>query len=85
VGFKEIHRSISTVAIDPETELLFTGDYSGFVFCLDAKTGKKLWEHDMQAHIWGSPMVVDGKVYIGDEDGDVVGSPSVARRRSSMK
>ena len=70
--FKEIHRSISTVAIDPANDLLFTGDYSGFVFCIDSKTGKKLWEHDMQAHIWGSPLVVDGKVFIGDEDGDVV-------------
>ena len=26
----------------------------------------------MFAAIWGSPMVVDGKVYLGDEDGDVV-------------
>ena len=22
--------------------------------------------------LWGSPLVVDGKVYLGDEDGDVV-------------
>ena len=70
--FKEIHRSISTVSIDPEKGLLFIADFSGFVFCLDAETGKKYWEHDMQAHIWGSTFVVDGKVYIGDEDGDVV-------------
>jgi outer membrane protein assembly factor BamB len=26
----------------------------------------------MKAHIWGSTMVADGKVYVGDEDGDVV-------------
>jgi hypothetical protein len=26
----------------------------------------------MLAAIWASPMVVDGKVYLGDEDGDVV-------------
>ena len=26
----------------------------------------------MLAAVWGSPMVVDGKVYLGDEDGDVV-------------
>ena len=26
----------------------------------------------MFAAIWGSPMVIDGKVYLGDEDGDVV-------------
>ena len=28
--------------------------------------------HDMLAAVWGSPMVIDGKVYLGDEDGDVV-------------
>ena len=27
----------------------------------------------MFAAMWGSPMVVDGKVYLGDEDGDVIG------------
>jgi outer membrane protein assembly factor BamB len=70
--FKDIKRSISTVAIDPATNLLFVGDYSGFVYCLDADTGKLQWQHDMQAHIWGSAMVVDGKVFIGDEDGDLV-------------
>ena len=26
----------------------------------------------MQAHMWGSTFVVDGKVYVGDEDGDFV-------------
>jgi len=25
----------------------------------------------MMATVWGSPLVVDGKVYLGDEDGDV--------------
>ncbi len=70
--FKEIHRSISTVSIDPESGLLFICDFSGFVYCLDAETGKKYWEHDMQAHMWGSTFVVDGKVYVGDEDGDLV-------------
>ena len=39
--------------------------------CLDAKTGQKYWVHDMKGGIWGSPYWVDGKVYIGTEDGDV--------------
>ncbi|EDY17514.1 Pyrrolo-quinoline quinone [Chthoniobacter flavus Ellin428] len=68
--FKEIHRSISTVSIDPTTGLLFVGDFSGFVYCLDAETGKKYWEYDMKSHVWGSTLAVDGKVYCGDEDGD---------------
>jgi outer membrane protein assembly factor BamB len=70
--YKAIHRSISSVSIDPETGLLFVGDFSGFIHCLDAETGKLYWTYDMKAHMWGSTMVADGKLYAGDEDGDVV-------------
>jgi outer membrane protein assembly factor BamB len=71
-SYKGIHRSISTVSIDPDTNLLFVGDFSGFVHCLDADTGELHWTHDMKAHMWGSTLVADGKVYVGDEDGDLV-------------
>ncbi|MSU63924.1 MAG: pyrrolo-quinoline quinone [Pedosphaera sp.] len=71
-SFKGIHRTISTVSIDPETGLLFIGDFSGFVYCLDAETGKLHWTYDMKAHMWGSTLVADGKLYVGDEDGDLV-------------
>jgi outer membrane protein assembly factor BamB len=71
-SYDKIHRSISTVSIDPDTGLLFVGDFSGFVHCLDAETGKPYWVHDMKAHMWGSTLVADGKVYCGDEDGDLV-------------
>src|ERR1051325_3735460 len=70
--YKAIHRSISTVSIDPASGLLFVGDFSGFVHCLDAETGKVYWTHDMKAHMWGSTLVADGKVYVGDEDGTLV-------------
>jgi outer membrane protein assembly factor BamB len=70
--YNKIHRSISTVSIDPNTGLLFVGDFSGFVHCLDAETGKPYWVHDMKAHMWGSTLLADGKVYVGDEDGDLV-------------
>lgn len=68
--YKGIKRSISTVSIDPASGLLFVGDFSGYVHCLDAETGKLYWVHDMKAHMWGSTFVADGKVYVGDEDGD---------------
>jgi len=70
--YRGIHRSISTVSLDPQTGLIFVGDFSGFVHCLDAETGKLHWTHDMKAHMWGSTFVADGKVYVGDEDGDFV-------------
>jgi outer membrane protein assembly factor BamB len=68
--YRGIHRSISTVSIDPATGLLFVGDFSGYVHCLDAESGQLYWTHDMKAHMWGSTLVADGKVYVGDEDGD---------------
>jgi outer membrane protein assembly factor BamB len=71
-SYDKIHRSISTVSIDPQTGLLFVGDFSGYLYCFDAETGKLYWTHDMKAHMWGSTLVADGKVYCGDEDGDFV-------------
>lgn len=70
-SYDKIHRSLSTVSITPNG-LLFIGDFSGFVHCLDANTGRVYWVHDMKAHMWGSTLVADGKVYCGDEDGDLV-------------
>lgn len=68
--FDKIRRSISTGAY--KDGILYYSDFSGFLHAIDAKTGQQLWEHDMLAAVWGSPVVVDDKVYLGDEDGDVV-------------
>ncbi len=67
--FDKIRRSISTGAI--YDGVLYYADFSGFLHALDPDTGKEFWTHDMLASVWGSPMVIDGKIYIGDEDGDV--------------
>jgi outer membrane protein assembly factor BamB len=67
--YGDIRRSISTGAI--YNGILFYSDFSGFLHAVDIKTGKPYWKHDMFAAIWGSPMVIDGRVYLGDEDGDV--------------
>ena len=68
-SYKDIGRSISTVSIT-EDGLLFVAEYAGKIHCLDAETGKPYWVHDTQAHIWGSTLVADGKLYIGTEDGN---------------
>lgn len=70
VGDKDFNRSLSTCAI--KDDLLYISDLSGFLYCLDAKTGKRHWRYDTMAAIWGSPYVVDGKVMLGDEDGEII-------------
>lgn len=75
VEFEEtMHRTIGSAAI--KDDLLFISDFAGLVHCLDAKkveNGKPVvyWTHDMFAAAWGSVLIVEGKVYIGDEDGDI--------------
>ncbi len=69
VGDDDFRRSMSTVAI--AGDLLYAADLSGFLYCLELKTGKRLWRYDLASAVWGSPYVVDGKVMIGTEDGDL--------------
>ena len=84
IDFEEtMHRSCGTVAI--KDGVLYIADFSGLFHCLDAKTGEVNWTYDMYAAAWGSPLIVEEKVYIGDEDGDVAifrhsADPNVAMR-----
>ena len=70
IGFEEqMHRSCGTVAI--KNDLLYISDFSGLLHCLNAQTGEVHFTYDMFAAAWGSPLIVDGHVFIGDEDGDI--------------
>ncbi|MCC6491930.1 MAG: PQQ-binding-like beta-propeller repeat protein [Pirellulales bacterium] len=80
---EQMHRTISTPAI--KDDVLYIPDFSGLLHCLDAKTGKRHWTYDMLSACWGSPMIVEDKVYVGDEDGEVSvfkhsADPSVAMK-----
>jgi len=65
-GDEDFGRTMSTVAV--ADGLVYAADLAGMFYCIDASTGQALWTHDLKSAMWGSPMLVDGKVYIGDEN-----------------
>lgn len=62
-------RTMSTACI--VDDVLYIAELAGYVHCLDAKTGKRFWQWDTKANIWGSCFYADGKVLLANEDGDI--------------
>jgi outer membrane protein assembly factor BamB len=77
IAFEEtMHRTIGSVTI--RDDVLYIPDLSGMFYCLDANGDKENpgkakvhWAYDLLAATWSTPLVVEDKVFVGDEDGEV--------------
>jgi outer membrane protein assembly factor BamB len=49
--------------------LVFLADCGRLFHCVDAQTGKACWTHEIEGEAWASPLVADGKVYLGTRRG----------------
>ena len=52
--------------------LLYHVDDKGIATCMDPDDGKVIWMERLDANFFGSPVVIDGKVYVISRTGDVV-------------
>ena len=68
--YKDIGRTVSTPSI--YNGMIFVAEYDGDIHCLDLDTGKVNWVHATDSRIWGSTLVADEKVYLPNEDGQLV-------------
>jgi outer membrane protein assembly factor BamB/precorrin-6B methylase 2 len=64
---EQMHGTTASVAV--QDGLVTAPDDEGYVHCLDARTGRRYWTHDIRAVTLAAPLIADGKVYIGDDDG----------------
>ena len=62
-------RTLGTVAV--HDGLVYATEIAGYMHCVDAKTGKKVWEFDFEDGTWCSPTYVDGKIFVGTDTGDL--------------
>ena len=58
---------MSTAAV--QDGLAYVTDSMQMLHCVDAKTGTALWTHELNGEVWASPMIADGKVYVGSRRG----------------
>jgi outer membrane protein assembly factor BamB len=49
--------------------LLYVGDLSGTVHCLDAAAGSRLWKHETSGAIWGCLLLAGDRLYAGNVEG----------------
>ncbi len=64
-----VYGAFASVAV--HDGLVIAPDDQGFVRCVDARTGRTHWVHDVEESITSSPLIVDGKVYVAADGGDV--------------
>ncbi len=49
---------------------LYFGNPAGFLYCVDAETGKEIWKFEMGGAISVAPAIADGKVFAGQQGGE---------------
>lgn len=62
-------RTMSTCAV--HDGLVYIPEETGYIDCLDAKTGQRSWMYDTKDAVWGSAYYVDGKVYCAGTSGEI--------------
>ncbi|MCA9264330.1 MAG: PQQ-binding-like beta-propeller repeat protein [Planctomycetales bacterium] len=50
--------------------LVYVTDCGRNIHCVDAITGKAHWTHHTKGEFWASPLVADGKVFVGNRRGE---------------
>ena len=72
-GFKWITRGFMPTFPSPvmDNERLYTVDNGAIVAAFDLKTGAEVWQRSLGTLQKGSPVLADGKLYVGTENGKV--------------
>lgn len=65
---KQVPNMPSPIVVD--NAIYFVND-RGIMTCLDAETGQEHWQSRLRGGFSSSPMMADGKIYVGNHDGEM--------------
>ena len=51
--------------------VVYIGLFGLFVYAFNASTGAQLWKYKTGKYVYSSPVVMNGVLYIGSDDGNV--------------
>jgi outer membrane protein assembly factor BamB len=60
---------VSTAAVHQGR--VYITETNGYLHCVDAATGNRIWVYDLKSSVLGSPYLVDGRVFVAADDGQV--------------
>jgi outer membrane protein assembly factor BamB len=55
------------ISMTEDSGLVYIGDRNGNFYCFDADTGTELWKLPLRGDIWATPLIAEGKIYIGTD------------------
>ncbi len=72
-GKKLWERSLSAAILSApataEGRPLFVSTFDGILYALEKNNGEVLWQKSLDARLWSTPLIVNDRLYIGDEAG----------------
>ncbi len=49
--------------------VVYVGGHDGWVYAIDARSGRKIWDFKTGGHVMSTPVLHDGRIYVGSMDG----------------
>ena len=68
--FEDVVPNIPTPVADGGCVYLV--EASGMMACCESATGKKVWEHDLEASFYASPILAAGRLFLVTRDGNLI-------------
>lgn len=66
---RALDAAVLSTPVTAEGQPLFVSAFNGTLYALDKNNGAILWQKSLGARLWATPLLVNDRLYVGDEAG----------------